>query len=106
LLGVAGLRVEASCRGAALTVGLRRPSGQLVADAEVIEVATTDFLAIGPLFAEVVAVGGPEIPVDAPIVRDAIADWLRARGGRIDPATLIGGPPRFPPRERLPIRCN
>lgn len=106
LLGVAGLRVEASCRGTSLTVGLRRPSGQAVADDESIEVATTDFLAIGPLFAEVVPAGGPETPADAPIVRDAIADWLRVRGGRIDPATLVGGPPRFPPRERLPVRCN
>jgi 5'-nucleotidase len=106
LLGVAGLRVEAACDGGTLTIGLRRPSGEAVADTEMLDVATTDFLAIGPLFSSIVPAGGPEIPADAPIVRDAIADWFRQRGGRIDPAALVGGPARFPPRETLPVRCR
>jgi 2',3'-cyclic-nucleotide 2'-phosphodiesterase (5'-nucleotidase family) len=81
-----GARVLASCAGAALRVRLQGDSGP-IADDTVLRVATTDFLALGGegLFAPVAPRGGFQIG-DGPLVRDAVADWLRARAGRLDEA--------------------
>ena len=51
--------------------------------------------------------GGFQIPPEGPLLRDAVADWLRARGGRFSEAELarrsaslwtLPGPP--------PVTCS
>ena len=82
-VSVSGVRVVASCAGGTLRVRLHADSGP-IADGTVLRVATTDFLALGGegLFAPVAPPGGFQVG-DGPVVRDAVADWLRARGGRL-----------------------
>lgn len=85
-VSISGARVVASCAGSALRVRLHGDAGP-IADNTVLRVATTDFLALGGegLFAPVAPAGGYPVG-DGPIVRDAVADWLRARGGRVGEA--------------------
>jgi 5'-nucleotidase len=88
-LSVSGVRVEASCMGGAPRVRLRGDSGPIRDDA-MLRVVTTDFLALGgdALLAAAAPPGGFQLSSDGPLVRDAVADWLRARGGRLNEAEL------------------
>jgi 5'-nucleotidase len=85
-VSVTGARVVATCVGGALRARLHGDSGP-IADDRVLRVATTDFLALGGegLFAPVAPRGGFSVG-DGPLVRDVVADWLRARGGRLGEA--------------------
>ncbi len=85
-VSVSGARVVASCAGGALRVRLHGDSGP-IADDTVLRVATTDFLALGGegVFTPVAPPGGYKVG-DGPLVRDAVADWLRARAGRLGEA--------------------
>jgi len=105
LLGLSGGRVEAACRGGRLTVRVVRVDGREIGDDESIVVATTDYLATTDLFEAVVPPDG-EIGA-GPVVRDAVAEWLRRHGGVIDAAALVRpDAPRFPPRSTLPMTCR
>ena len=85
-VSVSGVRVVASCAGGALRVRLHGDSGP-IAEETMLRVATTDFLALGgeALFAAVAPPGGFHVG-DGPLVRDAVADWLRAGAGRLNEA--------------------
>ncbi len=86
-VSVSGPRVVASCAGGALRVRLQGDDGP-IADDSMLRVATTDFLALGGdgVFAPVAPSGGFQASGDDPLVRDVVADWLRARGGRLGEA--------------------
>ncbi len=102
LLGIAGARVEAGCRGSRVNVGVVRTDGREIRDDETVVVATTDYLSTTDLFA---GVEPPE--VFGPLVRDAVADWFRQRGGTVRAADLVNERlPRFPPDSTLPLRCR
>ena len=87
---------------------MRSESGP-IQDDTVLRVVTSDFLALGgdSILAVAAPPGGFPISSDGPLLRDAVADWLQARGGRIDEAELarrsaslwtLPGPP--------PITCS
>lgn len=102
LLGIAGGRVEAGCRGSRVEVRVVRTDGREVRDDETVVVATTDYLSTTSLFSGVEA---PE--VFGPLVRDAVADWFRQRGGSVRAEDLVDERmPRFPPDSTLPLRCR
>ena len=84
-VSVSGPRVVAGCASGSLRVRLHGDSGP-ISDETVLRVATTDFIATGGdgLFSSIAPRGGYPVPENGPLVRDAIADWLRARGGRLD----------------------
>jgi len=102
LLGIAGARVEAACRGSRVDVRVVRAGGAEIRDDETVVVATTDYLATTDLFA------GVRPPEGAgPLVRDAVADWFRRRGGTVRPEDLVNERmPRFPPDRTLPLTCR
>ncbi|HUF47778.1 MAG TPA: bifunctional UDP-sugar hydrolase/5'-nucleotidase [Vicinamibacterales bacterium] len=105
LLGLAGARVDSRCQGSRLDVRLVRPSGAEIGDLETVVVATTDFLVTTDLFAPV----GREVRAlsPGPVLREAMAAWLRRRGGVIQAATFVDeARPRFPPRRTLPQSCR
>jgi 5'-nucleotidase len=93
LPSVSGVRVRVTCAAGGPEIEVLRSSGQPIAPDEPIVVAATDFfgrrLRLG---AEVPAT---ELP-SAPMVRDAAADWLSARGGRVYAADFRH-PPRWEP---------
>lgn len=106
--GIAGLSVRANCNGPTLVVTMLRPSGRPVEDADRLSVLTTDFLATGGdrVFASVMPPGGFTLDVDR-VARDAVADWLRQRGGRLRDEQFVDRDNRrwtYPGEQ--PVRCQ
>jgi 5'-nucleotidase len=104
---VAGPRVVASCAAGALRVRLQGESGP-IADETMLRVATTDFLVLGGdgVFSSVAPPGGFQV-AGGPLVRDIVADWLRARGGRLSEADFgrLGASAWTLPGPR-PLNCS
>jgi 2',3'-cyclic-nucleotide 2'-phosphodiesterase (5'-nucleotidase family) len=105
VVGVAGLEVRASCRGAELDLELRRDSGAPVADDDVLVVAVSDFLATGgdDILSPVMPATGFDIPDDAPLVRAALAAHLGSLGARLHERDVSGVRTIVP--GELPVSC-
>mgnify|MGYP002633693412 CR=1 FL=1 len=89
---VSGIRVGVTCEGERPQVEIVRSSGAPIGPAETLIVATTDFFAAR---ASVRSAATPKTAwALAPLVRDAAASWLTARGGRLGAADLAS-PPRW-----------
>jgi 2',3'-cyclic-nucleotide 2'-phosphodiesterase (5'-nucleotidase family) len=106
LVSLSGVRARARCRQGRLDVILSRPDGSPIADRETLAVTTTDFLATGGdgFFAGAKA----KLEIGVP-VRDAMADVLRARGGRLDPGDARLFDPRHPRIDLpgpIPVKCG
>ncbi len=85
-LGISGVQVRTSCSAEGLRVELFRPSGRSIAAEESVVVVAMDSLASGVLFTSVARPEGEPIWTDAPVVREAVEEWLRRRGGRLHAA--------------------
>ncbi len=94
---VSGIRVRAACAGVYRQIEIVRPSGVPVGPEETLVVATTDFFA-RRAGRDAIAVPPAAALASAPLVREAAADWLSARGGRLDAADLVT-PPRWETHE-------
>ena len=90
---VSGVRVRVTCEGDRPEVEIVRPSGAPIGPAETLIVATTDFFAARAPFGSA-ATPSPTVLALAPLVRDAAAGWLIARGGHLHAADLAD-PPRW-----------
>jgi 5'-nucleotidase len=103
ILSWSGLTVKASCAGERLEVAIAI-RGKPLDRNRTYTILTSDFLASGGdgLFAHVGLVPGAVHATDT-IVRDAIADVLRARKGTIDPAQLAR---RLEYPGQRPVRCG
>jgi 5'-nucleotidase len=109
VLSVAGMTALVACEGATLRVTITRSSGAPIRDDEELTIATSDFLATGgdAAFAPVRVPRALEAGDDAPLVRDAIADRLRHRGGAIDPRQFFDiAHPRLMYSGKRPVRCR
>lgn len=84
-VSLSGIRVVARCQAGALNVMLFRPPAEAIADDTMLDVVVTDFLALGGdgVLSPIMPAAGFTIPADGPLLRDVVADWLRARGGRV-----------------------
>ena len=90
---VSGVRVRVACHGPRPELDILWPSGEPVAPTATLIVATTDFFAARA--ARDAAITRREASLAmAPLVRDAVAAWLTARGGRLRAADLTT-PPRW-----------
>ena len=106
---MAGVTASATCDNGTLRTVLRRPSGAPVGDDEELTVATSDFLATGGdgAFAPVRLLRVTDAGDDGPLVRDAIADRLRERGGWLDAKQFFDpARPRLTYAGRRPVRCG
>jgi len=108
ILLFAGLTVNAACKNGILAVELRWPNGKKIADGERFTLVTSDFLAsggdgaIGRLNLPAAAIANSNL-----IIRDAMAETLRKRGGTVDPAKLYDpAHPRLTYPGRRPVRCD
>lgn len=83
--GISGIRVFAACDDNKLHVTMIRQDGSEIEDQEMLAVMTTDFLATGgdDVLTPIIPEGGFPIARDTPLVREAIADWMRRRGGNL-----------------------
>ncbi len=105
-LSLGGARVRARCEGGSLEVDLLRPDGEPWADDATLTVVTSDFLATGGdrlglgESAEVTVHGGE-------VMRDALFDRLRDRGGTLRAAELYDpGAPRVSYPGERPVTCE
>jgi 2',3'-cyclic-nucleotide 2'-phosphodiesterase (5'-nucleotidase family) len=107
LVALSGVRMRTRCQAGELQIALDRIDGTPIRDDEELSLTTTDFLATGGdgFFA------GANInyEIGAPI-RDAMAEALRQRGGKLDPAdrTLYNpANPRIslPAESDMPVAC-
>jgi 5'-nucleotidase len=102
LVSLSGIRVRARCQAGVLDVTLTRSNGSSIADSEQLAVATSDFLATGGdgFFA------GAKATLETGLLREAVVEELRKRGGTLDPAALFDARnPRFDLPGPVPIRC-
>ena len=111
IFSLSGVRATARCRGSELEVSLRRERGGRVRDGDRFMVVTSDFLASGGDD----MLGGLDLPADAVVfeesatIRDAVAEVLRARRGRLrgdDPRLLDPKRPRIAMPGPRPIQCR
>jgi len=107
LVALSGVRMRTRCGSGNLEVLLERPDGAPIRDDETLSMTTTDFLATGGdgFFAG----ANLDYEIGAPI-RDAMAEALRRRGGKLDPADrTIYDPanPRIslPAGNDMPVAC-
>ena len=90
---VSGIRVRVTCAGVRRHLEIVRPSGVPIGPDETLVVATTDFFARRAA-RDAVAVQPAAALASAPLVREAAASWLSARGGRLNAADFVT-PPRW-----------
>ena len=90
---VSGVRVHVTCEGDRPTIEIVKSSGAKIDPAVTLIVATTDFFATRARFGSLATPPEMALP-SAPLVRDAAAGWLTARGGQLRAADLAD-PPRW-----------
>jgi 5'-nucleotidase len=85
ILSIAGFRVDATCESGMLRVTLSRKSGAPIRPDERLTIVTSDFISSGGdgVLAPAGPLGEIRSPEGAPILREAVADWLRRRDGRL-----------------------
>jgi 2',3'-cyclic-nucleotide 2'-phosphodiesterase (5'-nucleotidase family) len=108
-LGISGIRVRAGCSGSAVDVSLTRLSGVPVRDDEWLSIAVSDFLATGGdgILKPVLPEHGVNLPTDAPLARDLLAEYLRQRGDGLTEARLVDiENPRVAASAPLPLACR
>ena len=109
ILSISGVRVRVFCQSGTVGVGLIRESGGTVGDDEPLKVVTSDFLATGGdgLFDPVAPLRIVSNGESDPLMRDAMAERLRSRGGRLREERLLDRKaPRFTYPGRRPMRCQ
>jgi 2',3'-cyclic-nucleotide 2'-phosphodiesterase (5'-nucleotidase family) len=104
-VGLSGMRVQVECTGTNLSVTMRLTSGHEVGDSDSVTIAVANYLALGGdrVFASVMPEGGYELQLDAPLVRDAIIDWLQQQGGSISESDFSSDDN---PKWRLPANLD
>ncbi|HEX5204420.1 MAG TPA: 5'-nucleotidase C-terminal domain-containing protein, partial [Actinoplanes sp.] len=96
-LGFSGIRVAARCQAGALAVTMTRASGTEIADDDPVLLVTSDFLATGGdgILTPIMPAGGFPVDTSAPLIRDAIVDYMRRPGGPVRESQLIDATPRL-----------
>jgi hypothetical protein len=107
-LSVAGLRVRTACSGRDLVVELRRASGEPIGADEHFVVLATEQLVQGAVFAAVDVPSEIRVPrLDAPVMREVVEDWLRARAGHLDASEFLKpSEPRWEYVGDVPASCS
>ena len=108
-VGFAGMRVFVECADIRMSVRMVRTDGSEISDEEDIVLLVNDFLALGgdDILTPIIPPGGFELRFDLPRTRDALVDWLRARGGKLDPANWRSDDaPKWNLAEQVPAGCE
>ena len=108
ILSTAGVQAAASCESDGLRVALRRRDGSLIAKDDRLTVVTNDFIASGG--DGVLSPAGSFGTANSeglPLLRDAVADGLRRRGGHVSEDQLhVPGSPRWSYPGSRPVSCG
>ena len=110
ILLVSGVRASAKCVAGKLLVQLADANGRAIPDGAPLAIVTSDFLAGGGdgIFAGLGLAEGAIVVEDAQPIRDAMADVLKKRGGRLagdDPTLFDPARPRLSYPGKRPVSC-
>lgn len=108
-VGFAGMRVFVECADDGMSVRMVRTGGGEIADDEPIALLVNDYLALGGdgILAPIIPPGGFALRYELPRTRDTLVDWLRARGGTLDPADWRSDDaPAWNPANPIPADCG
>lgn len=105
--GFSGMRVFVSCEAGQMSIEMIKSDGGEIEDADTLRVVANDFLLLGgdDIFSPATPEGGFAIPNSTPLVRDALVEWFKRRGGSMnaaefrDPENLRWNLPDLLPRE-------
>ena len=106
--GISGIRVFATCDDSKLELKMIRADGSEIGDDDMVVVTTTDFLAFGgdDIFTPVIPEDGFPTPENAELTREAIAKWLRSRGGTLDADSFSDvDNPKWNLQDPMPENC-
>ena len=106
--GIAGIRVFAACNDDGLELTMMRADGSTIEDNDMLAVMTTDFLATGgdDVLTPVIPEDGFPLATNAILVREALADWMRQRGGSLNADTFSdAGNPKWSIPESGMAQC-
>ena len=107
-VGFAGMRVFVECVDERMSVRMLRPDGREIGDDDQLALLVNDYMALGgdAILVPITPPGGFALRYELPRTRDAIVDWLRARGGELDPADWRSDDaPTWSPADRIPPGC-
>lgn len=107
--GFAGMRVVVACDDEVLSVRMLRNDGREILDDDLVTLLVNDYLALGgdDILEPIMPDGGFALRYDRPRTRDALVDWLRTRGGSLDPANWQShDAPKWTPRNIIPTNCS
>ena len=107
-VGFSGMRVFLTCENDAMDIVIRLPNDSKVQDEDTLTVVVTDFVALGGegVLKPVTPPGGFDIDYRKPLARDLLVDWLRDRGGSLNPDDfLTTESPKWNVSENLTASC-
>jgi 5'-nucleotidase len=107
--GISGIRVFAACNDDKLGVTMMRPDGSEIEDHEMLVVTANNFLATGgdDIFTTIIPEDGFPIANDLPLMREAIADWMRQHGGSLNADSFSDADsPKWNIADPVPAACT
>lgn len=103
------MRVFVDCANSRMDVRMLREDGNEIEDGESVTILANDFLATGGdgILVPATPEGGFELRYDGPRTRDVLVDWLRARGGSLNPENWqTHGAPKWNVTSRVTDDCR
>ena len=84
----AGMRVFVQCQAGDIGVRMLRDDSSEILDTDEIRLLTSDYLWLGGdnILTPIIPPGGFELDLRQPLIRDALVEWFRQRGGTMHPA--------------------
>ena len=107
--GIAGMRVFVECSNDVMSVEMLLDDGRSIADGDMIEVITNDFLALGgdDIMTPAAPAGGFVFTDDLPRTRDNLVAWFRAQESPMNAAKFLStDDPRWNLPDDLPESCT
>jgi len=86
--GFSGMRAFITCNAGQMSVQMIRKDGREIQDSDTLRVVANDFLLLGGdnVLTPAIPEGGFDLPRGTPMVRDALVEWFKSRGGSMNAA--------------------
>lgn len=108
-ISFAGLTVQTRCEEAGMKIEFFRPSGERLAEADRVVIASNDFLATGGdgIFAPVIPAEGLAHNSDGPLMRDVVIEYLGRLTSPLDESLFVDTRnARLQSDSSLPLACS
>ena len=108
-IGFSGMRVQVHCDDETMRLAMRRTDDSVIEDNDVVRVVANDYVALGGdnVLAPIMPPAGFALDDSLPLTRDTFVEWLRQRGGTLDPADfLTDHAPKWTRPARVPSSCR